>query len=154
MTGALRQPIDPKSESFKRRAELLLPELRNFGKVNSLVDKRLGEKDKSLSKEDKIARRFALERTRRLKKNLFKLGDTGEEETLTHFGQRLSDDIIERMDKPLKEEEEDDGVLGADFVQMAHFGGGEDEDPNGEQFQDRFQPRLLCWHVFCFRNLR
>lgn len=45
-----------------QRAKTLLVELKESGKSNSFKDQRLGEKNPSLSVDDKVIQRFALER--------------------------------------------------------------------------------------------
>jgi hypothetical protein len=45
-----------------QRKSTLLKEYEQLGKANKFVDQRIGEKDKSLSREDKALQRFQKER--------------------------------------------------------------------------------------------
>lgn len=56
--------------------------MRLLHKTNTFVDRRIGEKDKQISAEDKVVARFAAERAKQhSKKNVFNLAD---DEVLTH----------------------------------------------------------------------
>uniref|UniRef100_UPI00398F5AC9 nucleolar protein 14 n=1 Tax=Pristiophorus japonicus TaxID=55135 RepID=UPI00398F5AC9 len=111
-----------RSKSIKRRTETLLKEYRDKGKANTFVDKRFGEYDTGLTPDEKMAKRFSLERQRlHTKKNVYNLN---EDEELTHYGQSLAD--IEKF-KDMAEsdsETEEKGALSAEFTAAAHFGGG------------------------------
>lgn len=75
----------------------------------------MGERDTTASKEDKMIKRFALERRKRYGgKNVYQLDDV--EENLTHYGQSLSE-IEKYQDKPMSDDDEPN--LSAD----ANFGG-------------------------------
>lgn len=45
-----------------QRKETLLVEYRKLGRGNKFVDKRIGERDATMSYDEKMAKRFALER--------------------------------------------------------------------------------------------
>lgn len=106
------------------RKSTLLKEYEQLGKANKFVDQRIGEKDKSLSREDKALQRFQKERQARFKKSdVFNL----EEEELTHMGTSLSkmDDFGE--DFKDSSDDEEGGHLDADTVNSLHFGGFESD---------------------------
>lgn len=52
-----------------------------MNKTNTFIDNRIGEKDKKLSAEDRMIARFAAERKKHAKKNIYNLDD---DEVLTH----------------------------------------------------------------------
>ncbi|XP_078071316.1 nucleolar protein 14 [Mustelus asterias] len=111
-----------RSKSIKRRTETLLKEYQKKGKANSFVDRRFGEYDSGLTPDEKMTKRFSLERQRlHTKKDVYNLN---EDEELTHYGQSLAD--IEKFnDMPDSDNEtEDKGHLSAEFTAAAHFGGG------------------------------
>lgn len=65
-----------------QRKETLGTELRLINKTNTFVDRRIGEKDKQITAEDKVVARFAAERAKQHgKKNIYNLAD---DEVLTH----------------------------------------------------------------------
>lgn len=121
---------------ISQRQETLLKEYKQKSKSNKFVDRRFGEYDTKMAPEDKILKRFALERQveyipermlsywlrpsiyahvmglvlKRMqdKKNIYNLN---EEEELTHFGQSLSE--IEKLNDMVDSdsESEDKGLL-------------------------------------------
>ncbi|XP_028658093.2 nucleolar protein 14 [Erpetoichthys calabaricus] len=110
-----------RSKAMRRRKETLLKEYRLKDKSNKLIDKRIGEYDSKMASEDKILKRFALERQRIYgKKDIYNLN---EEEELTHFGQSLAniEKLNDRVDSDSDSEEK--GLLSAELT-AAHFGGG------------------------------
>lgn len=109
------KPTVSRAKAFEGRLKTLGHEVKNFGKANSFVDRRLGEKEVGLSQDEKMIKRFALERRKRYGKDLYRLDET-EEDNLTHYGQSLAE-IEKYDDKPVSDE--DEPVLGADI----NFGG-------------------------------
>lgn len=110
-----------RSKAVQRRKETLLVEYKQKDKANKFVDKRFGEEDTELSVEDKMLKRFALERQKYHEKaGAFNLN---EEEELTHYGQSLSQ--IEKFEDPEPEsdDDEDRGKIDAQQVADEHFGG-------------------------------
>ncbi|KAK3603036.1 hypothetical protein CHS0354_037784 [Potamilus streckersoni] len=110
-----------RSKATKKRKETLLQEYENQFKANKFVDQRFGETDTSLSLEDKMLKRFAIEKLKMADKHSkFNLN---EDEELTHYGQSLSQ--IEKFEDPDDSDEEDDdnGRIGAKMVSEEHFGG-------------------------------
>lgn len=111
-----------RSKAIKKRTETLLQEYKQKGKSHAFVDKRFAEYDTRLAPEEKMMKRFALERQRAYeKKDIYNLN---EDEELTHYGQSLAD-IEKLIDNPDSESDTDDkGMLSAEFTAGAHFGGG------------------------------
>ncbi|PIO73250.1 hypothetical protein TELCIR_04786 [Teladorsagia circumcincta] len=117
-----------RKRAYEQREKSLGVEYDRIGKVNKIVDKRIGEKNKNITSEEKASLRFAAERAKHLKKgSKFNLTDDNEEneELLTHGGRALTD--IQKYDKTIASDDEDDGNgnIGADVVKVAHFGGGD-----------------------------
>ncbi|XP_056410979.1 nucleolar protein 14 [Hyla sarda] len=110
-----------KSKAIKKRKDTLLTEYKQRGKSSMFRDKRFGEYDTKLTPEEKMMKRFALERQRHsVKKTVYNLN---EEEELTHFGQSLA--ALEQLNDGVDSESdtEERGALSAELT-AAHFGGG------------------------------
>lgn len=115
-----------RAKAIKKRKQTLLEEYKVQNKSNKFTDRRIGERNKGMTEEDRIVARFAAVRAKTLKrKNIFNLAD---DEILTHKGQTISE--IEKFDDPRSDDEEsvdgqnNSGRLEKSFVQEAHFGGG------------------------------
>ncbi|KAG5872705.1 hypothetical protein JTB14_008799 [Gonioctena quinquepunctata] len=112
-----------RAKSIEKRKYTLLQEYKSQNKSNKFLDRRIGEKNRNLTKEDKDMARFTAVRVKaHNKKSIFNLAD---DEVLTHKGQTLSE--IEKFDDPRSDDESlegDSGKLEKDFVGEAHFGGG------------------------------
>ncbi|CAJ1070677.1 nucleolar protein 14 [Xyrichtys novacula] len=110
-----------RSKAINKRKETLLKEYKLKNKSNKLIDRRFGEYDTKMAPEDKILKRFAMERQRvHDKKDVYNLN---EEEELTHYGQSLAEmekfnDLVNSDD-----EAEEKGLLSAELT-ASHFGGG------------------------------
>uniref|UniRef100_UPI0037E97761 nucleolar protein 14 n=1 Tax=Semicossyphus pulcher TaxID=241346 RepID=UPI0037E97761 len=110
-----------RSKAINKRKETLLKEYKQKNKSNKLIDRRFGEYDTKMAPEDKILKRFAMERQRvHDKKDVYNLN---EEEELTHYGQSLAEmekfnDLVNSDD-----ESEEKGLLSAELT-ASHFGGG------------------------------
>ncbi|XP_066089734.1 nucleolar protein 14 [Saccopteryx bilineata] len=110
-----------RARAIRKRTQTLLKEYKERDKSNVFRDRRFGEYSSSLSTEEKMARRFALEQQRQHeKKNIYNLN---EDEELTHYGQSLAD--IEKHNEVLDSDSdtEERGTLSAELT-LAHFGGG------------------------------
>ncbi|KAK3523959.1 hypothetical protein QTP70_016768 [Hemibagrus guttatus] len=110
-----------RSKSHNKRKNTLLKEFRMKHKANSFIDRRFGEYDNKMAPEDKILKRFAMERQRtQQKKDMFNLND---EEELTHYGQSLAE--MEKFTDGVDSESdsEEKGLLSAEIT-ASHFGGG------------------------------
>ncbi|VDO40360.1 unnamed protein product [Haemonchus placei] len=116
-----------RKRAYEQRKKTLGVEYDRIGKVNKIVDRRIGEKNKNITSEEKASLRFAAERAKHLKKgskfNLTDVNEEEDEELLTHGGRALTD--IQKYDKTIVSDDDDDGNIGADVVKVAHFGGGE-----------------------------
>uniref|UniRef100_A0A8C5LTP8 NOP14 nucleolar protein n=1 Tax=Leptobrachium leishanense TaxID=445787 RepID=A0A8C5LTP8_9ANUR len=110
-----------KSKALKKRKETLLQEYQRRGKSSLFTDKRFGEYDRKLTPEEKMMRRFALERQRNVEKQT--VYNLNAEEELTHYGQSLA--ALERLTDTLESDSdtEERGALSAELT-AAHFGGG------------------------------
>ncbi|KAM8940419.1 nucleolar protein 14 [Pelodytes ibericus] len=110
-----------KSKALNKRKETLLKEYQRRGKSSVFTDKRFGEYDTKLTPEEKMMKRFALERQRNVeKKTVYNLN---EEEELTHYGQSLA--VMEKLNDAVESDSdtEERGALSAELT-AAHFGGG------------------------------
>lgn len=114
-----------RAKAINRRKQSLLQEYKLKNKDNLFLDRRIGERNSAMSAEDKAIARFAKERAKACKRNIFNLHD---EEVLTHRGQTLEE--IEKFEDPRSDDEYSDdgnttgGRLDRNFVEDAHFGGG------------------------------
>ncbi|KFO93083.1 Nucleolar protein 14, partial [Buceros rhinoceros silvestris] len=110
-----------RSKAIKKRTQTLLKEYKEREKTNVFKDKRFGEYNTKISPEEKMIRRFTLERQQYYgKKNIYNLN---EDEELTHFGQSLAE--IEKLNDIVDSDSdaEERGTLSAELT-AAHFGGG------------------------------
>ncbi|NXC42691.1 NOP14 protein, partial [Penelope pileata] len=110
-----------RSKAIKKRTQTLLKEYKEKEKTNVFKDKRFGEYNTKISPEEKMIRRFTLERQQNYgKKNIYNLN---EDEELTHYGQSLAE--IEKLNDIVDSDSdaEDRGALSAELT-AAHFGGG------------------------------
>nr|XP_009910711.1 PREDICTED: nucleolar protein 14 isoform X3 [Haliaeetus albicilla] len=110
-----------RSKAIKKRTQTLLKEYKEREKTNVFKDKRFGEYNAKISPEEKMIRRFTLERQQNYgKKNIYNLN---EDEELTHYGQSLAE--IEKLNDIIDSDSdtEERGTLSAELT-AAHFGGG------------------------------
>uniref|UniRef100_A0A2K5ZER3 NOP14 nucleolar protein n=1 Tax=Mandrillus leucophaeus TaxID=9568 RepID=A0A2K5ZER3_MANLE len=110
-----------RARALRKRTQTLLKEYKERDKSNVFRDKRFGEYNSSMSPEEKMMKRFALEQQRHHeKKSIYNLN---EDEELTHYGQSLAD--IEKHNDIVDSDSdaEDRGALSAELT-AAHFGGG------------------------------
>ncbi|KAM4854747.1 nucleolar protein 14 [Thomomys bottae] len=114
-------PGAARARAIRKRTQTLLKEYKERDKSNVFTDKRFGEYNSSISPEEKMMKRFALEQQRQHeKKNIYNLN---EDEELTHYGQSLAD--IEKHNDIVDSDSdaEERGTLSAELT-AAHFGGG------------------------------
>ncbi|XP_065770608.1 nucleolar protein 14 [Muntiacus reevesi] len=110
-----------RARALQKRTQTLLKEYKERDKSSVFRDKRFGEYNSSISPEEKMMKRFALEQQRQHeKKSIYNLN---EDEELTHYGQSLAD--IEKHNDIVDSDSdaEDQGVLSAELT-ATHFGGG------------------------------
>ncbi|XP_021406358.2 nucleolar protein 14 [Lonchura striata] len=110
-----------RSKAIQKRNQTLLKEYKEREKTNVFKDKRFGEYSTKISPEEKMIRRFTLERQQNYgKKNIYNLN---EDEELTHYGQSLAE--IEKLNDIVDSDSdtEERGTLSAELT-AAHFGGG------------------------------
>jgi nucleolar protein 14 len=113
-----------RAKAIRKRKGTLLQEYKLQNKANKFTDKRIGERSRDMTQEDKLMARFAAIRKKaHNRKSIFNLAD---DEVLTHKGQTLAE--IEKFDDPRSDDDSSDedksGKLDASFVGDAHFGGG------------------------------
>uniref|UniRef100_A0A8D0HBP7 NOP14 nucleolar protein n=1 Tax=Sphenodon punctatus TaxID=8508 RepID=A0A8D0HBP7_SPHPU len=125
------------------RTQTLLKEYKERDKSNVFKDKRFGEYDTKISPEEKMMKRFAMERQQNYgKKSIYNLN---EDEELTHYGQSLAD--IEKLNDIVdsdSDDTEEKGILSAELT-AAHFGGGggllRRKAPMGQQDEEEEKPK-------------
>lgn len=105
-----------RSKANEKRKKTLLTKYKQRNKSNMLLDKRFGEFDETMSMEEKMLKRFALEKqSHHIKSGHYNIDD---EEELTHYGQNLADiksfdEIeLESGDDDDDDGKDDDGVFG------------------------------------------
>eukprot|EP00242_Pyramimonas_sp_CCMP2087_P018172 CAMPEP_0198224506 /NCGR_PEP_ID=MMETSP1445-20131203/97216_1 /TAXON_ID=36898 /ORGANISM="Pyramimonas sp., Strain CCMP2087" /LENGTH=431 /DNA_ID=CAMNT_0043903709 /DNA_START=127 /DNA_END=1419 /DNA_ORIENTATION=+ len=115
-----------RGEGIIKRKATLLEEFRQSGKANTFVDRRFGEGDEGLTREEKAIARFQKVRTAQMKRSKFNLQEDGPEEELTHLGTSLAN-IDDFGDGAHSDEDEgNEGKhLDAQMVRDMHFGGGD-----------------------------
>ncbi|XP_055576658.1 nucleolar protein 14 [Falco biarmicus] len=131
-----------RSKAIKKRTQTLLKEYKEREKTNVFKDKRFGEYNTKISPEEKMIRRFTLERQKNYgKKNIYNLN---EDEELTHYGQSLAE--IEKMNDIIDSDSdtEERGTLSAELT-AAHFGGGggllRKKASSGQQDEEEEKPK-------------
>ncbi|NWT01280.1 NOP14 protein, partial [Mionectes macconnelli] len=131
-----------RSKAIKKRTHTLLKEYKERTKSNVFKDKRFGEYNTNITPEEKMIRRFALERQQNYgKKNIYNLN---EEEELTHYGQSLAE--IEKLNDIVDSDSdtEERGTLSAELT-AAHFGGGggllRKKVSSGQQDEEEEKPK-------------
>eukprot|EP01134_Creolimax_fragrantissima_P002643 CFRG2643T1 len=142
--GEVGNRLKARSSAITKRRATLLPSLQTDHKANAFVDRRFGETDETLTAEEKMLKRFSIERQKRREKSaIYNLGDDSgisvggrlgagtmsedeeEEMLLTHGGRSLAE-IDDFDDRDLRLSDGDDEV-DADTRQTTemHFGGFE-----------------------------
>ncbi|KFV59916.1 Nucleolar protein 14, partial [Tyto alba] len=131
-----------RSKAIKKRTQTLLKEYKEREKANVFKDKRFGEYNTKITPEEKMIRRFALERQQNYgKKNIYNLN---EDEELTHYGQSLAE--IEKLNDIVDSDSdtEERGTLSAELT-AAHFGGGggllRKKASSGQQEEEEEKPK-------------
>ncbi|XP_014791596.1 PREDICTED: nucleolar protein 14 [Calidris pugnax] len=131
-----------RSKAIKKRTQTLLKEYKEREKTNVFKDRRFGEYNTKISPEEKMIRRFALERQQNYgKKNIYNLN---EDEELTHYGQSLAE--IEKLNDIVDSDSdtEERGTLSAELT-AAHFGGGggllRKKASSGQQDEEEEKPK-------------
>lgn len=100
---------DPYS-SISQRKKTLLKEHKLKNHAGTIIDRRIGENDPTMTPEERMLERFTKERQRASKGAAFNLED---EDELTHYGQSLSnlDDFHEAGLGLQDDDDEDDGMV-------------------------------------------
>ena len=124
LAGSTGRPTQSKARSLVKRTSTMLPELLRRGRTGNFVDRRFGERNSTLSAEDKMLARFSHERMRSSKKKaVFNLenydeskdsGDYSHTLKLTHRGKSVDEafdsDPDEAFDDHLFSEEDHDQI--------------------------------------------
>ncbi|GFS26798.1 nucleolar protein 14 [Elysia marginata] len=113
-----------RSKAVKKRKDTLLRELHHSKKSNFLLDKRFGEGDSSLTADEKMVQRFALEKKKQLQGKDFSLDDN--EETLTHYGQSLAENLQDTINSDSDDDEQAVKAITGDL----QFGGLSKDESN------------------------
>ena len=113
-------------ESLQRRQTQLRSTLKDAKKANVFVDRRIGQYDPSMSKEDQMLARLVRERSRQSQRSSkFRLDDADDDDAggfvLTHKGKRLDPNQSEAIYSD--DDDDDKGNLEAVDTEL-HFGGG------------------------------
>ncbi|KFP70051.1 Nucleolar protein 14, partial [Acanthisitta chloris] len=131
-----------RSKAIKKRTQTLLKEYKEREKSNVFKDKRFAEYDTKITPEEKMIRRFALERQQNYGKN--NIYNLNEDEELTHYGQSLAE--IEKLNDIVDSDSdtEEGGTLSAELT-AAHFGGGggllRKKVSSGQQDEEEEKPK-------------
>ncbi|KFD50319.1 hypothetical protein M513_08819 [Trichuris suis] len=136
LRGSQGKPLESKARSFQKRKERILPSYVALTRRSRLLDRRLGEKQKNIDNQEKMAMRFALERQKRfLKTSRFALGD-GNSEVLTSWENSLGDRGDVHSEDGRSDSEEETATLQSQFVEAAHFSDGFQEKSRQEVIQN------------------
>ncbi|XP_068709528.1 nucleolar protein 14-like isoform X2 [Montipora foliosa] len=107
-----------RSKAIKKRQKTLLVEYKQKNKANLFIDRRFGEYDENLSLEEKMMKRFTLEKKHHHERHgKYRL----EDEDLTHLGQSLSE--VNKFDDVQLSDDDEDNKDDAEDVKELHFGG-------------------------------
>ncbi|PIA19794.1 Nop14-like protein [Coemansia reversa NRRL 1564] len=118
-----------RQKATERRKQTLGKERERKGRFGGIVDQRIGENDPTMDPEERMLRRFTVERQRKSERNtsLYNLEDDSDSDveggiaSLTHFGQAL-------------------GEMTDDFEPMAEDSGKMDIDPTEDSDPEEQQP--------------
>lgn len=135
VAGVSGRPAQSRARSFQLRKQTLLPEMRRRGRSGEFIDRRFGERNQTLSTDDKMLARFQRERARpSRKRGVFDLQAEKPQEDyshtlkLTHRGRNI-DDLEDLDSEPSTggDDSADDGNLDGYLVGSGHFGGGAED---------------------------
>lgn len=129
-------------QAIDERKTKLLKDYNSSKKSNTILDKRFGESDPTLSLEERMFMRFQKEKVKHVRNSSSFNLESGDTEILTHRGQVLGNSNLEDNDWVSSDEEEGKtGGLNKQVVDSLHFGGGLQHKRGGptEEIQ---KPRL------------
>ncbi|KAJ1662722.1 nucleolar complex protein 14 [Coemansia sp. RSA 1813] len=133
-----------RQRALEKRKNTLGQELTKRNRVGGISDRRIGENDPTMNPEEKMIRRFALERQRRSTtkgSSVFNLEDTsdveGEITSLTHFGRSI-DEINE-----FGENNEEEALEMDNAVTAEHFGGTGLAEEDGEPARKKTKAEVM-----------
>ena len=134
--GVSGNPSLTRKKSLEIRQKTLLVEMKQKNRDSALLDKRFGEKDTSMSVEDKMLERFMKEKAKNSKS--MHSQNYNLEDELTHMGHSLANEDgqnafydagFERVD----DEDQDKGYLAKNVVKQLHFGGFDNDSKEQSQ---------------------
>ncbi|KAJ2850884.1 nucleolar complex protein 14 [Coemansia brasiliensis] len=119
-----------RQRAVEKRKNTLGKERQQRNRFGGVVDQRIGENDPTMDPEERMLKRFTMERQKRQSRgDMFNLEDDveGEITSLTHFGRSI--DEIDEFDEPAGsdygEDDKASGAIGSSAVSATHFGGFE-----------------------------
>ncbi|KAJ1867166.1 nucleolar complex protein 14 [Coemansia sp. RSA 989] len=119
-----------RQRAVEKRKNTLGKERQQRNRFGGVVDQRIGENDPTMDPEERMLKRFTMERQKRQSRgDMFNLEDDveGEITSLTHFGRSI--DEIDEFDEPAGsdygEDDQASGAIGSSAVSATHFGGFE-----------------------------
>merc|ERR1712168_941721 len=124
-----------RSKANEKRKKTLLQKYKQRNKSNVLVDKRFGEFDDAVSVEEKMLKRFTLEKqSHHVKAGHYNIADADEEEHLTHYGQNLADiSNFDEIDLESGDEGEDDDDISGGLLRRKKTRDGKEEGDDDEE---------------------
>ncbi|TPX58020.1 hypothetical protein PhCBS80983_g03428 [Powellomyces hirtus] len=131
--GATGKPGVVRKRGEENRTRTLAVEMDRRNKDSAFVDRRFGERDATMSLEDKMLERFMKEKSKRAadRGSMFNLEDDDEDMMeLTHMGQSLnafSDAGLQKVHAD-PADDSDSGQIDKDTVRYTHFGGFSEDD--------------------------
>ena len=121
--------------------------MKNKHRRGGIIDKRFGENNPNMTPEEKMLERFTREKqksSRTTGGSMFNLEDDDEDLSLTHYGQSLSNmDDFDDAGLGLSDEEDDRKQMDSKIVSRLHFGGFEDDVPEGENERHKSKNEVM-----------
>ncbi|KAL9547713.1 hypothetical protein MBANPS3_006036 [Mucor bainieri] len=147
MKGTSGKPTLSKQIGEENRKKTLLVEMKNKHRRGGIIDKRFGENNPNMTPEEKMLERFTREKqksTRNTGGSMFNLEDDDEDLSLTHYGQSLSNmDDFDDAGLGLSDDENDRKQMDGKIVSRLHFGGFEDDVPEGENERHKSKNEVM-----------
>ncbi|KAK9325544.1 nucleolar protein 14 [Lipomyces orientalis] len=147
--GAVGKPGLSKQIGEENRRRTLKRELERKNKVGSVIDRRFGENDPTMTPEERMLERFTRERQARSSRSstLFNLEDDDmyEADTLTHYGQSLSLDQDDFGANNQFSDNDDDSGLKRSTPDHDYTGDGSDiEGPERKKSKNEVMKEIIA----------
>ncbi|KAJ1431018.1 nucleolar protein 14, partial [Ochromonadaceae sp. CCMP2298] len=113
-----------RAKAIDERKTKLLSDINRNKKSNTVLDKRFGESDPTISLEERMFMRFQKERVKGSRNSSAFNLDATDTEVLTHKGQLLGQSNLDDHDWVSSDDEDRNGGLDRAVVESLHFGGG------------------------------